>query len=146
MYLRSIAVLAMERDLVLSGWTMLTVLGLRLGLMTVGIMPGDLTTAIIMKMSLSAAIPPMVGNLLFLSKTLTENVNIFKTRTLYVSRNVMNWRLICLKASYTIFLKMHNHSYCEQRKDSWHDQKRNAILDITNKSKIVSFNMICHWF
>lgn len=90
MYLRSIAVLAMERDLVLSGWTMLTVLGLRLGLMTVGIMPGDLTTAIIMKMSLSAAIPPMVGNLLFLSKTLTENVNIFKTRTLYVSRNVMN--------------------------------------------------------
>lgn len=52
----------MGRDLVLSGWTMLTVMELRQGLRTVGIMPGDLTTVTIMRMFLSAAIPPMVGN------------------------------------------------------------------------------------
>lgn len=39
--------------------------------------------------------PAKGRKLLFLSKTLTENVSIFKTRTLYASRYVMNWRLIC---------------------------------------------------
>lgn len=82
--------LAMVRDLDLSGWTMLTVSGQRLGLRTVDIMPGDPTTVITMRMSLSAATPPKVESFLFLSKTLTENVSIFKTRTLYASRYVMN--------------------------------------------------------
>lgn len=60
--------LAMVRDLDLSGWTMLTVSGRRLGLRTVDIMPGDPTTVITMRMSLSAATPPKVESFLFFIK------------------------------------------------------------------------------